>query len=98
MIPLVTATSTAAGPHAAPRVLISTPWSGDQVLGGSTTVAGSIGNTKPWPEPSELSSCTIFSSRLTWARGTAWALGSPTGTPPVATAACSPAVGLSAWG
>ena len=37
MMPFVTATSTAAGPQAAPRVEMSTPWSGDHVLGGSTT-------------------------------------------------------------
>src|SRR5438105_15614384 len=77
--PLVTATSTAAGPQAAPTVAISTPWSGDQVLGGSTTERGAIGNTNPWPAFSEFSSCTILSSRLISASDGACAFGSPIG-------------------
>ncbi len=71
MTPLVTASNTAAGPQAPPLVEMSTPWSGDQVLGGSTTDSGAIGNTKPWPGVRAFSSWTIFSSRLTSASETA---------------------------
>ncbi len=100
MTPLVTATSTAAGPHASPMVAMSTPASGDQVEGGSTTDLGSIGNTNPSPGLSELSSCTILSSRRTSASDTAWALGSPTGVSVVDADTCgtAPAEGSIAWG
>src|SRR5438270_12941154 len=80
--PLVTATSTALGPHAPPLVEMSTPWSGDQLPGGAATDLGTIGNTNPWPAPSEFSSWTIFSSRLTSASDGGCALGSPTGSRP----------------
>src|SRR6202035_2794715 len=77
--PVVTATSTALPAHAPPAVEMSTPWSGDQVLGGATTDSGSIGKTNPCPELSAFSAATIFSSRRTSDSGVAWAFGSPTG-------------------
>ncbi len=61
---------------------MSTPWSGDQVLGGAATDLGTIGNTNPCPAPIEFSSWTILSSRLTSASEGGRAFGSPTGYPP----------------
>ena len=65
---------------------MSTPWSGDHVLGGAATEIGWIGNTNPWPGSSAFSVCAIFcsvfSSRRTSASDGAWAFGSPSGAPP----------------
>src|ERR1700730_7222251 len=85
---------------------MSTPMSGDQVLGGSTDDNGWIGNTNPCPGLSALSSLAIFCSVLSSARTSAsegaWALGSPTGVPPDAAGSCcgfiAPACVSTPWG
>src|SRR5947209_14671661 len=95
--PLVTASNTAFAPQAAPTVEMSTPWSGSQVLGGSTTLSGASGNTNPSPGCSALSSASMASSRLTSLSDTGWALGSPTGSLG-AVVAPTPAIGWTTCG
>src|SRR5437764_14761967 len=51
IVPEAMATSWTCEPQAAPAVGMSTPWSSDQVLGGSTLLSGLRGNTQPLGAP-----------------------------------------------
>jgi hypothetical protein len=67
-VPEVTATSTTFDPHALLTVPMSTPWSSDQALGGSTRLSGRSGNTQPLAvvaPPLDLSTPPPRAARLT---------------------------------